>query len=76
MITYGEEFTNKPISLYDFLILGKISDQLSHPNFFKEYDPQVIELQGSKVVRLPKTYNNRRLGHNWSLSWVADQLTK
>ncbi len=41
-----------------------------------EYDPQVIELQGSKVVRLPKTYNNRRLGHNWSLSWVADQLTK
>ena len=41
-----------------------------------EYDPQVIELQGSRVVRLPKTYNNKRLGHNWSLSWVADQLTK
>ena len=42
LITYGEEFTKKPISLYGFLILGKISDQLSHPNFFKEYDPQVV----------------------------------
>ena len=42
LITYGEEFTEKPASLYGFLILGKISDQLSHPNFFKEYDPQVI----------------------------------
>tara|TARA_B100001248_G_scaffold242682_1_gene210397 strand:- start:234 stop:1268 length:1035 start_codon:yes stop_codon:yes gene_type:complete len=42
LITYGEAFAKKPISLYDFLIVGKISDQLSHPNFFKEYDPQVI----------------------------------
>ena len=42
LITYGEKFTKKPTSLYDFLILGKISDQLSHPNFFKEYDPQII----------------------------------
>ena len=42
LITYGEEFAKKPISCNDFLILGKISDELSHPNFFKEYDPQVI----------------------------------
>ena len=41
-----------------------------------EYDPQIIDLQGSKVVRLPETYNNRRLGHNWSLSWVSEQITK
>ncbi len=41
-----------------------------------EYDPQVIELQGSEVIRLPETYNNRRLGHNWSLSWVADHINK
>ena len=40
-----------------------------------EYDPQIIELHGSKIVRLPETYNNRRLGHNWSLSWVADNIT-
>ena len=42
LITYGEEFIEKPNSLYDFLIAGKISDQLSHPNFFKKYDPKVV----------------------------------
>ena len=42
LITYGEEFIEKPKSLYDFLVVGKISDQLSHPNFFKKYDPKVI----------------------------------
>ena len=42
LITYGEEFTEKPNSLYDFLIIGKVSDQLSYPNFFKEYDPKVV----------------------------------
>ena len=41
-----------------------------------DYDPQIIEVDGSKVTRLPKTYNGRRLGHNWSISWVADQLKK
>ena len=41
-----------------------------------DYDPQIIEVEGSKVTRLPKTYNGRRLGHNWSISWVADQLKK
>lgn len=38
-------------------------------------DPQVIELPGSNVTRLPATYNGRRLGHNWSVSWVGDMLT-
>ena len=42
LITYGEEFNEKPKSLNDFLIVGKISDQLSFPNFFKKYDPKVI----------------------------------
>ena len=37
-------------------------------------DPQVVELPGSTVIRLPATYNGRRLGHNWSVSWVADTL--
>jgi len=37
-------------------------------------DPQVIELPGSNVTRLPATYNGRRLGHNWSVSWVAETL--
>ena len=37
-------------------------------------DPQVAELPGSRVTLLPATYNGRRLGHNWSVSWVADTL--
>ena len=39
-----------------------------------EYDPQIIDLKGSLVTRLPDTYNGRRLGHNWSLSWVAEKI--
>ena len=37
-------------------------------------DPQNLNLTGSKVTRLPETYRGRRLGHNWSISWVADEL--
>ena len=45
-------------------------------NAFKDldYDPQIIDFPGSQVVNLPKRYNGRRLGHLWSLSWVADNL--
>ena len=39
-----------------------------------KYDPQIIDLEGSTVVRLPDSYKGRRLGHNWSLSWVSEQL--
>ncbi len=42
LLTYGEEFIRKPTSSYDFLVIGKISDQLSHLDFFKKYDPKVI----------------------------------
>tara|TARA_Y100001970_G_C14086316_1_gene777516 strand:- start:52 stop:798 length:747 start_codon:yes stop_codon:yes gene_type:complete len=41
-----------------------------------EYDPQIIDLKGSSITRLPDTYNGRRLGHNWSLSWVAEQISE
>ena len=41
-----------------------------------EYDPQIIDLKGSLVTRLPDTYNGRRLGHNWSLSWVAEKIAE
>jgi hypothetical protein len=37
-------------------------------------DPQILNLERSKITRLPETYRGRRLGHNWSISWVADQL--
>ena len=44
-------------------------------NVFKDLsrDPQKIELQGSYVTTLPETYKSNRLGHNWSISWVADE---
>ena len=37
-------------------------------------DPQAVKIAGAKVTRLPETYRGRRLGHNWSISWVADTL--
>ena len=40
------------------------------------FDPQIVEIQGSIVTRLPDKYKNNRLGHNWSISWVADQISK
>lgn len=50
--------------------------QQSLDNAFKdlETDPQLITLEGSVVRRLPGLYKGRRLGHNWSISWVADEL--
>ncbi len=41
-----------------------------------EYDPQNVKILGSNVKRLPEKYKKNRLGHNWSLSWVADYLIK
>ena len=37
-------------------------------------DPQNLTLTGSNITRLPDSYRGRRLGHNWSISWVADEL--
>ena len=37
-------------------------------------DPQAVTITGSRVTLLPKTYRERRLGHNWAISWVADEL--
>ena len=37
-------------------------------------DPQELSLPNIIQTRLPETYNGRKLGHNWSISWVAEQL--
>ena len=37
-------------------------------------DPQQINIKGSLVTVLPDTYKGNRLGHNWSISWVADEF--
>ena len=38
------------------------------------FDPQVVEINNSIVTRLPETYKGNKLGHNWSISWVADEI--
>ena len=45
-------------------------------NAFKDLkiDPQIINLNKNKTNPLPTKYKNRRLGHNWSISYVADQI--
>lgn len=44
-------------------------------NVYKDFneDPQKIELKESIVTTLPDTYEGNRLGHNWAISWVADE---
>jgi pimeloyl-ACP methyl ester carboxylesterase len=37
-------------------------------------DPQQINIKGSLITVLPETYKGNRLGHNWSISWVADEI--
>jgi hypothetical protein len=39
-----------------------------------DYDPQLIDFKDSSVVRLPRQYRGKRLGHLWSISWVADNI--
>ena len=40
------------------------------------YDPQVVAIEDSSVTRLPETYKGNKLGHNWSISWVADEINR
>jgi len=39
-----------------------------------DYDPQETMILNSKITKLPETYKGNKLGHNWSISWVADEL--
>ena len=45
-------------------------------NAFKDlsYDPQLINFKGHEVRNLPDKYKGKRLGHNWSVSYVADEI--
>ena len=66
----------KPISLIPRnSVLYEWRTQHKLDNVFKDLskDPQKIELQESYVTILPETYKGNRLGHNWSISWVADE---
>ena len=39
-------------------------------------DPQDVNLYDSEVTLLPETMNGRRLGHNWSITWVIDEYLR
>ena len=45
---------------------------------FRNYrkDPQEVNISSASQTRLPEIYNGRKLGHNWSISWVADQISE
>ena len=66
------KFIGDNVTLYQWRTIKELDGAFNN----LDYDPQIIEVDGSIVTRLPKTYNGRRLGHNWSISWVADQLKK
>lgn len=41
-----------------------------------EEDPQQVNLFNSNVTLLPESMNGRRLGHNWSITWVVDEFLR
>ena len=45
---------------------------------FRNYrkDPQEVSISSASQTRLPEIYNGRKLGNNWSISWVADQISE
>jgi len=63
---------NNNVKFYEWRTIKELDGEFKDIDF----DPQVIDLPGSNVRRLPETYNGRRLGHNWSISWVADEISK
>ena len=61
---------NNNVSYYQWRTVKKLDYAF---NSF-DYDPQLIDFKESSVVRLPSQYRGKRLGHLWSISWVADNI--
>ena len=61
---------NNNVSYYQWRTIKKLDYAF---NSF-DYDPQLIDFEESSVVRLPREYRGKRLGHLWSISWVADNI--
>ena len=61
---------NNNVSYYQWRTIKKLDYAF---NSF-DYDPQLIDFKESSVVRLPHQYRGKRLGHLWSISWVADNI--
>ena len=64
------------IKIKNNVVLFEWRTQQELDNAFKgfETNPQDINISGSYVTTLPDIYKGNRLGHNWSISWVADQI--
>ena len=60
----------KKSSLFEWRTIHKLDGAFQDLN----YDPQNVEIIGSNITRLPEKYKNNKLGHNWSISWVADNF--
>ncbi len=60
----------KKSSLFEWRTIHKLDGAFQDLN----YDPQNVEIIGSNITRLPGKYKNNKLGHNWSISWVADNF--
>ena len=41
-----------------------------------EFDPQNVLIKGGKVIALPETWKNTRLGHNKSIQWVCEKVIR
>ena len=61
---------NNNVSYYQWRTVKKLDYAF---NSF-DYDPQLIDFKESSVIRLPSQYRGKRLGHLWSISWVADNI--
>ena len=61
---------NNNVSYYQWRTVKKLDYAF---NSF-DYDPQLIDFKESSVVRLPSQYRGKKLGHLWSISWVADNI--
>ena len=61
---------NNNVSYYQWRTIKKLDNAFS--SF--DYDPQLINFKESSVVRLPSQFRGKRLGHLWSISWVAENI--
>lgn len=66
-----QQFSSGQLKIFNWKTIQKLDGA------FREYayDPQEILIPNSLQVRLPETYKGKKLGHNWSISWVADKLS-
>lgn len=61
---------SKSVSYYQWRTIKELDSAFNS----LDYDPQLIDFKDSSVVRLPRQYRGKRLGHLWSISWVADNI--